>query len=275
VRRGRLALVASVAGLAVVVAARLASPDAPPLYDGIVPVPPYVWLEPPPGRPGGAQGATATIPVSGGSSPLVAVATPELVPQTQIFAVPEAFRLPVGARSIRVSITPVGAEGAPTDAHIDGNVYRISVTDQAATALTAPESARVSIVMRAADPTLAEGTIARLVDGTWRPLRTSLSGQAGMFIAVVTAFGDFAVLAPGPGPSGAVASEQVSASAGPSMPTGSPAAEPSVGRSPPAPAPQRPAPGAGSPPPWPVLGLLFLALVASASAAVMRSRRRR
>ncbi len=122
----RAARTSLAAGLLVIVVARFALPEAPPLYDGIVPIVPYVWLDPPPGHPGGAQGATAEIAVRNGKSPLVAVATPELEPQAQIFAQPGGLTVPAGSHTIRVSIQPVPTEGTTTDGHIDGNVYRIS-----------------------------------------------------------------------------------------------------------------------------------------------------
>jgi hypothetical protein len=199
-RRG---LTVRVLGTAIVliVTARLAFPAAPPLYDGIVPNEPYVWLDPPPGDPGGAKGATADIPIQGGKSPLVAIATPELVPQAQIFAPPATLVISPGARSVKVSIEPVAPQGVPSDGHIDGNVYRMIVVDDKGTALTAPASARVSIVLRGTDLAMGDATIARFTDGTWQSLKTSPSGFGGTFLAVVTEFGDFAVIAPGPGPS--------------------------------------------------------------------------
>jgi hypothetical protein len=189
------------AGLLVIVAARLVLPTAPPLYDGIIPITPYLWLDPPAGQPGGAKGATADIAVRNGKSPLVAVATPELEPQAQIFAPPDGLTIPSGAHRIKVSVEPVPSEGAPTNGHIDGNVYRISVLDDTGVALTAPASARVSVVLRATDPAQGVATIARLSGGSWQPLKTSASGFGGSFLSVVTEFGDFAVILSGPGPS--------------------------------------------------------------------------
>jgi hypothetical protein len=204
------------AGLLVIVAARLVLPTAPPLYDGIIPITPYLWLDPPAGQPGGAKGATADIAVRNGKSPLVAVATPELEPQAQIFAPPDGLTIPSGAHRIKVSVEPVPSEGAPTNGHIDGNVYRISVLDDTGVALTAPASARVSVVLRATDPAQGVATIARLSGGSWQPLKTSASGFGGSFLSVVTEFGDFAVILPGPGPSVA-ATEAPAPSAGASV----------------------------------------------------------
>ena len=184
----------------VILAARLLVPSAPPLYDGVVPLEAYRWLDPPPsGQHGGAKGATAVIPVQGGKSPLVAVATPELEPQAQMLAPPDGLTMPAATTAIHVSIEPIPAEGVPTDGHIDGNVYRFTVTDQRGTPITAPASARVSVVLRAADPTLTDATVERLVDGTWQPSKSSSQGFGGTFLAIATDFGDFAVVAPGVG----------------------------------------------------------------------------
>ena len=271
--RRSLALPVLGAGILLVVAARLVLPAAPPLYDGVVPITPYLWLDPPPGDPGGATGATADIAVRSGKSPLVAVATPELDPQAQIFGPPGGLTVPAGARTIKVSIQPVPAEGVATDGHVDGNVYRITVTDEHGVALTAPASARVSVVLRATDPARAEATIARLSGASWQPLKTSSSGFGGSFISVVTDFGDFAVIVPGPGPSTA-------ATAGPTatdaavVASGASAASPGQSVSSNAPIPPADASGL---PVWlaPVLVGLALLLALGAYRGATRRRRRR
>jgi len=268
--RRSLALPVLGASLLLIVTARLALPAAPPLFDGIVPISPYVWLDPPAGDPGGAKGATADIPVRNGKSPLVAVATPELEPQAQIFGQPGGLTLPPGARTIKVSIQPVPAEGVSTDGHVDGNDYRITVTDENGNALTAPASARVSVVLRATDPARAEATIARLSAGSWQPLKTSSSGFGGSFVSVVTDFGDFAVIVPGPGPSGAATAGPTASDAGSGLSGASP------GRSPASNAPIPPADSSG-PPVWlaPVLVALALLLAFGGYRGTTRRRRRR
>lgn len=201
-REVRVARGALVLGLAVAAAAQLLAPlPAPPLYDGVIPVEAYRWLSPPPGAHGGALSASQTIPVSGASSPLVAVATAEVTPQAQLFAQPGGLTLPPGTTSLSVSITPVQPAAQPLDGHIAGNVYRISVTTQSGEAVTAPASAEVTVVLRAPDPTATEGTVALLSNGTWQPLKTDASGLGASFVTVVTSFGDFALLQSGPGPS--------------------------------------------------------------------------
>ncbi len=201
-RRRITAAIALVAGLLVMSAARVAIPEAPPLYDGVVVIPPYQWVDPPPGQPGDAQGASATIAARGHKSPLLALATPEMAPQAQILAVPGDLTLPPGTRHVLASIRPIAAEGAPASGHIDGNVYRITVTDEHGTPLTAPPSSQVTVVLRPTDPSSTDGTIARYVDGAWHPIKGSSGGFGGSLLAVIREFGDFAVIAPGPGADG-------------------------------------------------------------------------
>ena len=198
----RLGLASLGVGLVVIALAQSTTPaQSPPLYDGIVPLEPYLWLSPPPGQQGGAQGASASVKLKAAESPLVAVATPESVPQAQVFAAPGTLTLPTGTQSLNVTITPVPTDVQPIAGHLDGNVYRFVVTNQDGVEVTAPRAGRVSIVLRAADPLLTDGTVARLVDGVWQPLDSSPAGFGATFLAVVTEFGDFALIAPGPGPS--------------------------------------------------------------------------
>ncbi len=235
-RLGRDVCLVLGAGLLVAVAARVAVPAAPPLYDGVVPVEPYQWLVPPAGGVGGAIGATATLQVLNGQSPLIAVTTPESAPQAQVFAERRAMTLPAGVKSIKVSIEPVVSAVAPSDGHVDGNVYRILVTDDHGAPLTAPPGSGVSIVLRATDPTTAEATIALLNAGTWEPLATSSTGFGGTFIAVVTTFGDFAVILPGPGPGTNAAAGSATGPApspGASIATTGPTAQPALPTAPP------------------------------------------
>ncbi len=209
VRRWAGAL-AVLAGLLVALAAQVASPLAsPPLYDGVVVVQPYVWVNPPPGQPGGATGSSLHLQMDGHTVPLVVVATPEQPAQAQILATRGSLVVPPTAKSIDASITPLdpaihaGASGA---AQILGNVYRITVVDQDGAPATAPASAMVSVVLRA--PSTEPGAQLGLLDGNaWRPLKSE-AGFGSTYITVVTGFGDFAVIVPGVAPSAAAASGQ-------------------------------------------------------------------
>ncbi len=218
--RSALAPLAVGLGLAFA-AAEMAPLPGPPLYDGVVPVEAYRWLVPPPGEHGGAQGASQVLAVSGGTSPLVAVATPELTPQAQLFAAPGALTLPPGTTSITVSITPVEAASLPGDGHIAGNVYRMTIVNQAGMPATALPSASVSVVLRAPDPTTTDATVSLLKGGSWQALKTDAAGLGATFLAVVTEFGDFALTQAGPAGSGGPG-----ASAAPSGPVAGGAATP-------------------------------------------------
>jgi hypothetical protein len=262
----RTGLAAFALGLGIAAAAQLAAPLAtPPLYDGVVVVQPYVYVNPPAGKPGGAKGASAHLALSGSRSPLVALATPEQPPQAQVVAGDGTLVLPATATALDVSITPfdpsVDAAAAST-ARVLGNVYRFAVVDQAGDAATAPASALVTVVLRAPEDA-PDATLGQLVDGAWHPLKSEpMFGST--YVAVVTSFGDFAVVVPGASTPSSAASSSSQAS--------SPAAEPAAttpgagGGS-----------GSGSLPPANVIGaVVVLALLAFIGvAALLRARRGR
>jgi hypothetical protein len=204
-------------GLAIVLGARVAPGlGGPPLYDGVVPVGPYLWLDPGPGQQGGAQGAKATVAVIGGKNDVVALATGESLPQAQMLAVPGDLVLPPGATSIAVSITPVAPAGQPADGVLASNVYRFELADQAGAAVKPKASGKVSVVLRSADASLQTGVVERFDGSVWTALTTAPPGVGGVYLAVVKAFGDYAVVQPGPiAPSGsAAASGPLPASSG-------------------------------------------------------------
>jgi hypothetical protein len=234
------------------------------LYDAVVPAEPYRWLTPPPGQAGDPPPVTASLAVSGGSSPLVAVATPELVPQAQVFAVPGGLILPKGSTRIDISIMAVPPPAvAPPNAHVAGNVYAVTIVNQAGVAATADPSSEVSVVLRAPDPLTATASLARWDGTTWQVMPSIPAGVGATFGAVVTQFGDFAIVLPG--------SE---ASAGPGSPTA--ATAPALGATP------LPTDSVAAPPEGSdrqiltvVLGGLAVLIVALvAIAALMPSRRR-
>jgi hypothetical protein len=266
-RRVRRTGVAAFAlGLGIAAAAQLAAPLAtPPLYDGVVVVQPYVYVNPPAGKPGGAKGASAHLALSGSRSPLVALATPEQPPQAQVVAGDGTLVLPATATALDVSITPLDPSvdaAAASTARVLGNVYRFAVVDQAGDAATAPASALVTVVLRAPEDA-PDATLGQLVDGAWHPLKSEpMFGST--YVAVVTSFGDFAVVVPGASTPSSAASSSSQAS--------SPAAEPAAttpgagGGS-----------GSGSLPPANVIGaVVVLALLAFIGvAALLRARRGR
>ena len=194
--RRRLGLLALAMGLVTVVAAqRLAPIGGPPLYDGVIVEAPYVWLSPPAGFSGGAQGVDQTIPVQGGQSPDIGIGTAENPPQAQLFAGAGFLNLPSGTTSIKVSIEPVAPASIPDGWTIAGNVYRFSVTNQAGQQVTGQASGGVTIELRG-PATLNAPAIEHFSGGKWTELAADSLGEPNMFSAVVTDFGDFALVEP-------------------------------------------------------------------------------
>jgi hypothetical protein len=130
----RVALSVIALGLGLAAAAQVAAPlAAPPLYDGVVVVQPYVYVNPPDGKPGGAKGASAHVSMNGPKNAVVAVATPEQPPQAQVVAGDGSLIVPPSATALDVSITPLNPSveaGVPGAARILGNVYAINLIDQ-------------------------------------------------------------------------------------------------------------------------------------------------
>ena len=199
----RIAFASLAIGTTVILLAGRISPiAAPPLFDGVVTIDPYRWLHPPAGQAGNPQPGSATVKLENSGSPLVAVATPEQPPQAQIFAPPGGLTLPAATTSLQVSITPVDPVIVPSDGRIAGNVYRIVVANQAGAPVSAPAAARVSVVLRGPSD-VADATVERFAGGAWQPLKTDAAGFGSSFVAVVTAFGDFALVTDGGVPSSA------------------------------------------------------------------------
>ena len=270
----RLGLVVLGLGLLAIGGAQRAAPAlTPPLYDGVVQVDPYRWLVPAQGQRGSPKSATGTDKLENGGSPLLAIATGEQPPQAQIFATSGALILPAGTTSIKESIAPILPRILPTDGHIAGNVYRISVTNQAAAPLTALAAQQVTVVIRGPDNTHS-AKIEQLTDTGWGVIPTEDAGSASTYLAVVTRFGDFALVAPGPGgpyptatPVGAVSSAPGSGDASPS------ATEPVTPQPSASSAPDLGAPGQGAPPTAAIVGVV-VAFIVGGAAAVYESRRR-
>jgi hypothetical protein len=212
ISRKQAAVVSAVLGLLVAAVAQLAWPLAsPPLYDGVVAVAPYVYVNPPPGQPGGAQGSSKHLAMIGHTAPQVVVGTPEQPAQAQIVAQEGSLKLPPTATSIEVKITPLDPQvdaGATGAAEVLGNVYRITIVDQDGHAATAPASALVSVVLRA--PSDVPGAqLGLLVDNAWQLLKSE-AGFGSTFVTVATRFGDFAVIVPGTAPASAAPSPAAS-----------------------------------------------------------------
>jgi hypothetical protein len=181
------------AGLALAV--QLAAPVGVPLYDGVVVVEPYRFLRPSGGQPGNPTSFVSEPKVdTSGVSPVIAAATTESPPQAQLIAQRNAFAVPGGTSSLRVTITPVEAEAAPTDGAIAGNVYRFAATDASGRSLVAKRCEKcLSLVLRAPEG-VDEAVIGHFVGGAWSQVATVHAGIAAMFQANITELGDYAVV---------------------------------------------------------------------------------
>lgn len=190
----RLGLIVLVVGFALAGAARIVDPGAPPVYDGVVPIEAYVWLDPPSGGLGGARGGQGAVQPENGQSGLIAISTPEPQPQAQIFATPGA--IPFADGPLSVSIEPVPASVPPSDGNLASNIYRIDIIDSAGNSVSAQPDAGMTVYLRASDPALSDGSVERFDGTAWTVIASSLSGYGGGYTAVVGELGDFAVVAP-------------------------------------------------------------------------------
>ena len=193
----RAAIGAMVGGLLVSAAAlRLLPRPALPLYDGVIVIEPYRWLQGPTCEPSHPTSASATEPVTGSSNPSIIVATSEQPPQAQFFMASGVLALRPGTSSIEVRIDPIAPPvPPPAGSQIAGNVYRIAVTDQLGRPIVAPAAANATVVLRAPDG-FDNVTLERIQGDTWRALQTESAGLASTYQALVTDLGAFALLAP-------------------------------------------------------------------------------
>jgi len=189
-------------GLGLALAVQVWEPVGVPLYDGVVVAEPYRYLHPTGSdQAGDPTSAEATKAVDAAFSPVIVLATTEQPPQAQLIAQNDAFELPAGTTELRISITAVDPEAQPTSGSIAGNVYRVAITNQDGTPVTAkPCGTCRSIILRAPEG-VAEGTIGHLENGAWITVETTHAGVVGMFQVNATGLGDFAVLS-GTGPPG-------------------------------------------------------------------------
>lgn len=189
-----LGWLALAAGLVLVVAVQLREPVGVPLYDGAVVTEPYRFLNPVGGQVGAPTSFESTPRVNGSQSPTFAAATMESPPQAQLIALQDAFELTPGTTQLRVTITPVAPEVAPTVGSIAGNVYRFVVTDQAGKPL-APKlcDGCRSLVLRAPEGG-GDVMIQHVKGGAWADAGSLHTGAIGMYQANPDELGDFALI---------------------------------------------------------------------------------
>ena len=173
---------------------RLAVPGVSPLFDGVIVADPYRYLTPPPGGDGSPGSAADAFDIVNGVSPAFAVFTGETPPQAELLAHGGELSLPAGSRSIKVTITAVVPAANEPSNEIAGNVYRFTVNDQAGKPLAPLPGQTLTLALRGPAGIPGNASIARLKNGTWRPLATVPSGLPDFLLTNTTAFGDFAVL---------------------------------------------------------------------------------
>jgi hypothetical protein len=166
----------------------------PALYDGVATAEPYRYVVGSPSAAGGALAASVSLPVVGGQSPAVAVATGENPPQAQLLAVPGAFWVTAGTEAVAVSIRPVSPGPLPEGRSLVGNAYRITVTDQSGRALAIRPSVDVTVVLRAPRATSPSAMLRRGAS-TWERLDIQPTGLPELYsVAGLTALGEFALV---------------------------------------------------------------------------------
>jgi hypothetical protein len=174
----------------------LLTPHPVPVYDGIgMPDEPYRYVSTPPGtsvtaQPAGVAQGTLSV-VGGVNSELGSMNSGESGPQVSVY-------LPVGALTapgakITVKVVPEAPSQPPADGPIDGNVYRVSITDPAGPVTF--NSSKSMIFLRA---TTAKqpGPVIEQRPGPgqkWRLLDTTRAGN-DIYSAVLPETGEYAVV---------------------------------------------------------------------------------
>jgi hypothetical protein len=174
-------------------AVQLLLPLGAPLYDGVVNIEPYRFLDPTGSQAGSPSSYTADATVANGRSPAITAATSESPPQAQLIALDGVFAVPPGTPGLHVSIKPVEPAAPVTGGTLSGNVYRIEVTDTSGQPVPMAGSDRPTLGMRSPVP-LADAAIFRLVNGTWTRLDSVANPQLSMYTTEPDALGDFAIL---------------------------------------------------------------------------------
>jgi hypothetical protein len=196
VTRSRAGWLLVLGGSVLALALQALTPVGVPLYDGVVVQEPYRFLHPTGDQATSPGSFSETVSVENGGSPVIVAPTTEQPPQAQLIAQRDAFLIPGGVTSIKVSVTPVDPQGTlPAGSTIAGNVYRFAVTDQADRRLAPkPCNGCRSLVLRAPDGT-ENAAIMRFADGAWQSVQTIHAGTVAMYQANPTVLGDYAVVA--------------------------------------------------------------------------------
>jgi hypothetical protein len=187
----------------------LVTPQAVTVYDGVgQPDEPYRYVSAPPGAKVTVKkptGAKAIFSVAAGVNPAdVTLVSGESGPQVSVF-LPEGG---VNAASGRTTaeVNPEAVTDPPADGRLDGNVYRLSLTNPTGPVAFTSGIINATIYLRASTAAQPGPVIEhRTAPGQkWGRLKTSRMGN-DVYLALIHAPGDYAVVFLRAPPSGAAA----------------------------------------------------------------------
>ena len=174
----------------------LLTPHPVPVYDGIgMPDEPYRYVSTPPGAAAAAKpagGAQETLSVVGGvNATLASLRSEEIGPQVWVYLPAGVLAAPGG--KITVKVVPEAPTRPPADGPIDGNVYRVSLTDPAGPVTVNSPTSTISLrAITARQP----GPVVEYRPGPeqkWRLLDTSRTGN-DIYASALPGAGDYALV---------------------------------------------------------------------------------
>ncbi|HZU13667.1 MAG TPA: hypothetical protein VFB58_12580 [Chloroflexota bacterium] len=189
-------LFAGLAGLALVWL--VAPPLTPPLFDTVnIKVPPYRYLQPPPGVPNTPPPTSGrfTDAVSNGQTVEAYVTTTESPAQAILALGTGALNVPKGIKNVIVTIRPVRPPYSLSPGLLDGNVYLLAARTPTGQPVDLVPGATARILLR---KTGAEATavIEHGVAGHWVQRPTAAFVNAGYLTTSITQLGYYALVLP-------------------------------------------------------------------------------
>jgi hypothetical protein len=190
-----LAITTALAGLLVVW--QLLPPQTPALYDGSCTPEPYRYVvNNPLGIPKPAP-VSQSFPLENGQvTTTQVIADGDNSPQAQILVLAGSVKVPTGARTITLTITPEAPPAIkPAGGFVDGNVYEFGITTDAGPPLSYSESP--TIVLRGTNAAAPSRTFQQFDGTSWKSIKSSSLGCADTLEAPVPTLGKFAIVAAG------------------------------------------------------------------------------
>ena len=175
-------------GLALVVGARWAFPQAPPIYEGIVVAPPYQYCHPPANLKSSNKppiGGEGDLQVANGVNKLGTVETADR--QVVVFFAQGVFK---GSAPLHVTINPIcdSPPPPPPNSTLIGNAYRIEVSSGPASASRPLLQIPAQVLLRV--PPVPYNTVRIYYDGSWHD--TQFGAQLDLVNVSLTTLGDVA-----------------------------------------------------------------------------------